>query len=139
MNSASLSLEDERARSATLNLLVSSGSGFIEKNWTQLVVIAAVVTAAAWIARKKMYSRNLKKQLARMKKEQPILIELIKKAQKQRYGDGTLPEFAYRVKLDSYQRRLDHLRRTIPVLEKRLGARKNAKKEPGKKSNSRTH
>ncbi len=128
VNSANLNMEDEKARATTLNLLISSSKGFVEKNWIEISAIAAVVVAVAWFVRRKLGYRSMKKRLGRMKKEQPILIGLIKKAQAQRYREGTLSEFVYRVKLESCQRRLDHLRRTIPALEKALNEKKKTKK-----------
>ncbi len=117
LTGADSELEKRKAESAMLIAIVKSGKGIIENNWIELSVAIIVVSIASWIIWKKTQKNRIYNRLKKLKAEKETLLALMKKTQEERFGKGTIPNSIYNIRKEKYNRRLNEIKETIPVLE----------------------
>ncbi len=61
-----------------------------------------------------------KNKLEKMKIEKKAIVDLIKKAQADRFKKATLPASIYNIRMEKYNQRLNEIKQTLPVLRAML-------------------
>jgi hypothetical protein len=124
-------LETARGEVTALRVLAKSGKSFFVKNWYKLIILIGVIGIIFTIGWRKIRKKIIKNKIKKLKAEEVSLVNLIKKIQKARYQDKTLPASVYNIRLERYSERITEIKHTLPVLEKAL--KKKVKKKKIKK------
>jgi len=127
LSEANSNLEKKAAELTTLNIITETGKGFLEKYWFEIIIFSVFISIAAlfnWIRIKKV--RTIEK-IKELKAEQKTLMNLMKKAQIDRYKKAEIPESIYNIKMRKYRERLTKIKETIPALEAKLKKSKKKK------------
>lgn len=127
LSEANSNLEEKAAELTTSNIITETGKGFLEKYWLEIIIFSVFISIAAlfnWIRIKKV--RTIEK-IKELKTEQKTLMNLMKKAQIDRYKKAEIPESIYNIKMRKYRERLTKIKETIPVLEAKLKKSKKKK------------
>lgn len=130
---ANSNLENKKAELTTLNVMVRSGKNLFVKNWRALTIFAVVLIIIGFFSWKKIKAKNLRKKIKRLKAEKEALVNLLKKAQTQRYKEGKISGLVYNVRTERYNKKLDDIKEMLPSLEAMLKRSEN-KKDMVKKS-----
>jgi len=133
LSSADSDLDEKRAELTTLNAVVRSGRGFLEKNWPWILGLVVVILAGSWFSWRRYKIKKLRKRLRKLRAEEKSLVSMIKKAQSDRYKKGTIPKFLFDIKMAKYRGRLNEVKEGIPVLEARLKGKKAPKTQKARK------
>lgn len=134
LSDANSNLDEKRAELTSLNVIIQSGRGFIEKNWRELLIAVIVLAVAGYIGWKKYRKKRIRNKLKKLKIEQETLIKLMKKAQTDMFKEAKLSRAIFNIKMEKYSKRLNEVKETIPVLEAML---KKAKTKGRKKIEKR--
>lgn len=120
LSDANSDLENKKAELTTLNVMVRSGKNFVEKNWKGLIIFLVFVIIIGFFSWKKIKAKNLRKKIKRLKAEKEALINLLKKAQTERYKEGKISGLVYNVRTEIYHKKLDDIKEMLPSLEAML-------------------
>jgi len=66
----------------------------------------------------------LKKKIEKLKTEKGVLINLMKKAQIERFRENNIPGLVYNIRIEKYREKLNYVNETIPILENKLRRKK---------------
>ena len=70
---------------------------------------------------KKNTKRLLQNKIKKMKFEKVVLVDLMKKAQIQRFKENSISGLVYNARMNKYKDRISEIGERLPVLEERLG------------------
>jgi len=114
-------LEAKVIETATLNSLRKGLKRFIFENALYIIIFLILLGAIVLFSYRKLKRKFLKKKITKLRLEQKILLELIKKSQLGRYKTRNLPPFIYNIKMDKYKKRINEIKGILPVIEGKLG------------------
>lgn len=117
LSKASLDIEDKKAENTKVNIAVKAGRGFVEKNKREIISFLFIFAVFAWLALARVRVFREKDRIQKLKAEEIALLELMKRAQKERFEEGKISDFIYKLRMEKYNTRLNNVRETIPVLE----------------------
>jgi hypothetical protein len=120
LSRANSELENRKSELTTINIMVRFGKNFVEKNWLGILIVLVVMTVSGWLGWRKYRIKRIRDKLKKLRIEKESLIELIKKTQIGRFEKGRIPESIYRIRIEKYNKRLNEIKETIPVLEAML-------------------
>lgn len=120
-------LDNKRAETTAVNLIVISSQSFIEKNWRELSILIIVIFVVSWFSWRHYRIKRAEKRLRKMIAEKDSLIKLIKKTQADRFKKRRISESVYKLRSEKYRKRLNELNETIPTLRTII---KRAKHKP---------
>ena len=69
------------------------------------------------------------KKIKKMKVEEDVLTDLIKKTQIERYKNNKISELVYNIRIKHYKQKLQEINQELPVLESRLRQEKRKDKK----------
>ncbi len=126
LSRASSDIEDKKAERTKLNIAIKAGTSFLEKNKREILILLFVLAVSVLLVFARIKEMRTEDRLRRLKREESSLVELMKRAQKERFKEGKIPDFIYKLRMDKYNKRLNEVKETIPVLE--AAAKKNRKR-----------
>lgn len=129
ISEAENNLEGERAKITTLNVIVKSGTSFIERNINEVLAAVGVILIAAWILWMLVRRGRVKKELKWLNAEKEALKKLMKKTQEERFKKSVMPRSVYEMRMDKYRKRMGEIDARIPVLRGILRSKKVEKGE----------
>lgn len=112
--------EKEQEQKTTFSALKEGSKNFIQKNWLSILIFILILIIMYYFLEKKIKKKMLRNKIEKMKSEKLILIELIKKTQRERFETKTLSGIVYNIRLKKYQDRLREIEQDLPVMEKFL-------------------
>jgi hypothetical protein len=118
---------------------VKSGKSFLEKNWRETIMIAALAFVCGYFGWRTYNIRRIENKLKKLKIEKESLTNLMKKAQVQRYEKGKLSALIYNMRMEKYSKRLNEIKGNIPVLEAMLERKKKVFKNILEKEKKENH
>lgn len=125
---ARANLDEKEAQITTVNLLTAAGRGFLEQYWPHLLFASVLVALAMWVGWKKKEEKKLKRKIRSLHEEKKVILELVKKAQRERFEKGTLSDSVYQIRMAKYNERLAKVKQMLPVLED-AGKKKSQRKK----------
>jgi len=117
-------LEASKAEMTSLTAIRAASKTFIQRNWWKLIIAGIILSIAGWFGYKKYALIRAKSKLKHLKAEKETLTQLMKKAQRERFEEGSIPESTYTIRMDKYREKMAKAKQTIPVLRAILGGRK---------------
>jgi len=115
-----LKLEEIRQENAALSGLKRNAANFFERYSAQIVLFVAIVGVLVFVFHRKISHRLLVGRIGRMQAEKKALVGMMKKAQTERFKDGTLSALVYNIRVKKYGEKLNEIKEKLPALEKRL-------------------
>jgi len=113
-------LEKEKAEYSMLNTLQRGTKNFFQRNWQYILITLLVGGLLILFISSKTKKLFLKKKIRRMQTEKLVLIDLLKKAQRERYKENKISGLVYNIRMQKYKERLEEIKEKLPVLEKNL-------------------
>jgi len=110
-------LEEARSEKTIFNVAKSSSVGFFKANWFKMLltlIILSLTGLIIWYMVRKILIRN---KVDGLKIEMDEIVNLMKKAQKDRFEYGKISESMYNLKMEKYKERMNKIKAKIPVLE----------------------
>ena len=117
LSDAHSNLEAEKAEQSGFAIIVEVGRGFIEKYWVGLIISLVVAGIAGYFVWRGIKIKRIRKKLEELKVEKGVLVDLMKKAQVDRFEKANIPRSIYDIRMDQYKDRLTEIEETMPVLE----------------------
>jgi len=117
LSDAHSNLEAEKAEQSGFAIIVEVGRGFIEKYWVGLIISLVVAGIAGYFVWRGIKIKRIRKKLEELKVEKGVLVDLMKKAQVDRFEKSNIPRSIYDIRMDQYKDRLTEIEETMPVLE----------------------
>ena len=112
---AQSSLELHRVQAAITGVIAKEGIGFIKTHrWTFIFLIFFFVLSGPPLFRL-IRLLIVDRRITTLKLESTVLIELVKKAQRERYEQGIIDHPTYNAKMDKYMERLTQVNTDLPV------------------------
>lgn len=125
-------LDARKAELTTVNVLVESSRGFLERNWKNLAITAFVLIVVIALTWHKVNLKRIQMRLKSLYFEREALIRLIKDNQIDMYKKGTIASSVYKIRMEKYNERLNQIKEQIPVVEEMLKKHKVKKIKPPK-------
>jgi|TARA_Y100000310_G_C20598816_1_gene771917 hypothetical protein len=82
--------------------------------------LAYLLVVAGYFIRKRVRKRLLKKKIKKMQVEMNVLIDLMKKAQSERFKYNKISGIVYNIRIKKYKQRIGKIKQRLPVLEGKL-------------------
>ena len=126
-------LELKRRESAIFSGLTRGTKNFFQRYWWQMVIFLIVLGIIGLFSYKRINLKLLKNKIKKMKIERDVLVDLMKKAQVERFKQNKISDFIYQIRMKKYQDKLQQIKEELPALEERaknLPKDSIAKKEP---------
>lgn len=118
-------INEKRTYQSRLNEAIRSGTSFFIRNWWQILLItglfSVIITPIVKIIRKRVILMRIKK----LKLEQDVLLELMKRAQKDYLVNMNISKETYNSRVKDYKTRIAEIKSKLPVLEASIGKKKN--------------
>ena len=121
LKKASDSLELNASELNVFNSLRNNSLSFIRRNWIYILGFLILFSFIFYFSYSKMNKSLLEKKIKKLKKEQIVLHNLIKKAQEDRFKKNEISGLVYNIKLKKYTEKIEKIKEELPVLESRLG------------------
>jgi len=113
--------ERKKQETTFLKTVQTNARNFIQRNWYYILAFLIVISIIGFIFNRRISLHLLKRKVRKMKTEKRVLIALMKKAQTERFKENKISALVYNIRMKKYQERLNEIKETLPVLEKRLG------------------
>jgi hypothetical protein len=94
--------------------------GFIQQYWFYILTIIIIISVAGYYTYKKFEKDIIKNKIKKMKTEEQVLNDLMKKTQEERFKENKISGLVYNIRMKKYQERLQEIKEELPVLEERL-------------------
>lgn len=107
-----------------LALAQGFGSVIIEY-WYYTLSVLIFLSFGGYYFSKGIRRQLLKKKVRNMKNEKGVLLELMKKAQTERFKENSISGLVYDIRMKKFEDRMNSIKEDLPVLEKRLLGRKD--------------
>jgi len=109
-------LDFNKAEFTSFKAFTKASKTFIQDNWWKLIILTILLSIFIWWGYKRYVIIKAKDKLKQYKAEKKSITNLIKKAQTERFTEGSIPAATYKVRIDKYRERMSKIKRTIPVL-----------------------
>jgi hypothetical protein len=113
-------LEQKKIDSTTINSLKNNTKNFIQRNWILIIITLIAISVVIYFSYRKISIYLTEKKIKKLKAKKIALVELIKKAQIERYKDNSISNLVYNIKMKNYKEKLNEIKEDLPVLEKKL-------------------
>jgi hypothetical protein len=121
-------LELEKSESTTLNTVRKNTKNFIQRNWIYILLVLVALGTMGYYLNKKIEKSLLRKKIKKMRTESKVLLDLMKKAQIERYKENKISALVYNTRIEKYKERLQEIKEKLPVFKSRLNKLKKIKK-----------
>ena len=109
--SSELSISKELQRSA---------KGFIINNWHYILLVVIILGLIGFFTQKTIRYKLLKRKILKLKTENIVLFDLIKKTQTERFKENSISGLTYHIRMKKYKEKIEQIKRDLPVLESKL-------------------
>lgn len=121
-------IADKKAAEATeLSLLYRSGKEnieyFVRNNWKNLIVGLFFAIVLGVVLYFQLSAIMRRRRLEHLRIERQVLLDLMKKAQYERFNQGLITNKEYEIKTSKFKERLMEVEKEIPVMESRMKLR----------------
>ena len=113
-------IEKERQQASTLASLKSGAMNFFQRYWLFIIIFLGVLIIIGIYSYNIINLKLLKDKILRMKTEKIVLLDLMKKAQTERFKENKISELVYNIRMKGYQEKMNKIKEQLPVLEDRL-------------------
>jgi hypothetical protein len=113
-------IEKERQQAGTMASLKSGTMNFFQRYWIFIVLILGAFGLIGMKSYKSIDLNILKNKIIKMKTEKQVLLELMKKAQTERFQENKISGLVYNIRMKKYEERMNKIKEQLPVLESRL-------------------
>jgi len=113
-------VEKELAQASVISGIAKSSKNFFQRYWKQILVAAIAFIIIGYGAYKLFEKRILRRKYKKMKAEEESLLNLMKKAQTERYKDNKISNFVYNIRIKKYEGRMQEIKRELPAIEAKL-------------------
>jgi hypothetical protein len=117
-------IENKKSQTTILASLGQDGKNFIQRNWILILVLLIFIPSISFFSYKQIRKKLLKKKIKKLKVQQNVLIDLVKKTQIERFKENKIPDLVYNIRMKKYQDKLVEIREELPVLESKLLGKK---------------
>lgn len=114
------SFEAEKLDSSRFNILQRGVKGFFLRFWYVFLIILILIILGVVFFYKKFKIYSLRKKIDFMRHEEKVLNDLMKEVQTQRFKEEKISGLVYNTRMNKYKERLQEIKQTLPVLEKKL-------------------
>jgi len=122
--------EQEKAELSTLSGVKKGAKNFFQRYWIHIIILLIIISIIGYFVYKKLEKKLLKNKIKKMKAEKEVLMNLMKKAQLERFKQNKISGLVYNIRMKKYQEKLQEIKQDLPVLEERLEKlRKKVKKK----------
>jgi hypothetical protein len=115
-----IQVEKEKAQTSTLSGIKKGAKNFFQRYWIYIIILLIIFGVFGYFAYKKYEKKILKNKIRKMKTEEQVLNELMKKAQTERYKENKISGLVYNIRMKKYGERLEEIKEELPVLKDRL-------------------
>jgi hypothetical protein len=126
-------LELEKSETTRFNTIKNGTKTFIQKNWYYVLAILIILSVLVYISYKKVNKKILKGKIRKMKLESKVLVDLMKKAQTERFKENKISGLVYNTRMKKYKERQQEIKEKLPVLEGNIKKDKKVSKKEVKK------
>lgn len=113
-------LEAKRAQAAKIYGLRQGAMNFFQKYWLGIIVFLIILSIIVYLAQKKIRIIKIQNKIKKLNLEKQILVDLMKKAQIERFKENKISGLVYNIRIKKYQEKLQDIKETLPVLENKL-------------------
>ena len=97
--------------------VIKLSKGFFLRYWWEIILLFIIAIIIAKPLAKKVYKKVSMNRLRNYKLELKILEDLLKKTQMDYFKRKTITQDTYKIRSERYKRKINLLRRKLPVLE----------------------
>lgn len=119
VDDANADLDERKAGLSNVKLLLNSGTNFFEANRYTILSVVVAVVVASFLARHYFGLRRKVETIRKLKLEEKAVERLMKDLQVRRFEKSSIPRSVYAIRMEKYRKRLNEIKRTIPLLESR--------------------
>jgi len=126
-----IQFEKDKANASLLAGLKNGAFNFFWRYWIQIIIFLVIVSFIGYYVYKIFEKRILQNKIKKMKIQEQVLNDLMKKAQTQRFKDNKISGLVYNIRFKKYQEKLQTIKEEMPVLEdnlKKLSGRREWKR-----------
>jgi hypothetical protein len=117
-------IEEDKAKNtiieAQYNAVKDNTLDFVKSNWIYITLGIILIITILAIFYEKIYIYTTKRKILMIKIEENVLVNLIKKAQDDRFNKGSISQSLYKAKMNSYRKRNGEIAREEHELSKTL-------------------
>ncbi len=113
-------VEQERAQASTLSGIKNGAMNFFQRYWIQIIFFLIILGIAGYFIYKKFEKKILINKIKKMKTEEQVLNDLMKKTQTERFKENKISGLVYNIRMKKYEERLQEIKEELPVFEERL-------------------
>lgn len=113
-------LEIEKREAAIFRGIARGTKNFFQRYWWQMLIFLIILGTIGFFVHKKTKIKLLKKKISKMKSEKGVLLDLIKKSQRERYKENKIPDYVYQIRMKKYRERMQLVKERLIVLESDL-------------------
>ena len=118
-------VEQEKAQLSTLAGIKNGAKNFFQRYWIQIIIFLIIFGIAGYFIYKKYEEKILLGKIKKMKTEEGVLNDLMKKTQTERFKENKISGLVYNIRMKKYEERLQEIKEELPVLEERARRFKN--------------
>lgn len=113
-------ISDKLSEQTSTNTLISTGKYLVARFWMTFLLFLLIIVVALFLFWGRIKRFKLNKKYKHMMAERKVLLDLMRKAQSQRYQKAEISDYLYKVKMKKYRERLAKIDAELPVLKKQL-------------------
>ncbi len=123
-------VEKEKAENSILSGMTKATQNFFQRYWIQILVVLILILIIGYFVYKKIEKKRLREKIRKMRTEEQVLNDLMKKTQTERFKENKISGLVYDIRMKKYQKRLQEIKEELPVWEGRLiKLKRNVKKK----------
>ncbi|MBI2629503.1 hypothetical protein HYW76_00210 [Candidatus Pacearchaeota archaeon] len=115
-----LALEKEKAQLSTLSGIKKGAMNFFQRYWIHIILLLIILGIVGYFTYKRYEKKLLINKIRKMKTEERVLNDLMKKTQTERFKENKISGLVYNIRMKKYEERLQEIKEELPVLEERL-------------------
>lgn len=114
------SLESKKISTTSLKVISRNTKYILQRYWLQIIIFLIILLIIGYLIYKKTERNIINKKIKRLKKEERVLTELIKKTQTERFKENKISGLVYNIRMEKYKNRQEEIKQKLPVFEAKL-------------------
>lgn len=114
------SIENIVRQGAVANSVASGIKNFFLRYWVYIVIGLILLGVLSLLFYHKLRIKHLSKKIKKLKAEQIVVTDLMKKAQEERFNQNKISGLVYNIRMKNYNDRISDIKEQLPVYEKIL-------------------